>query len=207
MEQNDLFPEEKGKQNNTKTKKAKTDLTPQQDLFAFYVAYTFNYAESYRKAYKVSLDTKPNTIYTSVNQLKKNPKITLRIKYYRRTVFAQKVLEAEDVLKNLSEIALKYRSDDKYLISSLRALEKMGEYHGLFKNKDTADLSGVVVNLNTSFITKESAGVADGLAVQADARNERVKQQTGEDSRLRRTPITGKEVQQVSEDIKGEKDE
>lgn len=137
--------------NNTK----KDGLTEQQDLFCFWAACLFNFAEAYRRAYNVEKSTKPNTIYQAVNDLKKNPKITLRVKYYRRVVLSKNILTAQEILQNLTEIALKYRVDDKHLPQSLRALENLGEYRGVLKNKNDCGLNfaDATINFNTNFDT------------------------------------------------------
>ncbi|MGB2579524.1 hypothetical protein AAIR98_001443 [Elusimicrobium simillimum] len=138
-------------------------LTIKRDNFCIEYATHGNAAEAYRKAFDTN--AKPSTIYSEVNELLKDPTITLRVKQLRALGISKSVLEANEVLENLSEVArIPIYDGDGDLICTkqqrviIKANELMGKHYGILGADNAFEIPENAV-LNVRFV--------DGKAPQA----------------------------------------
>lgn len=89
------------------------DLTPKQEAFCRQYMETSNGSESYRRAYAVSPDTKPGTIYTEASKLLANPKIAQRLLELKTSLQKRYEISAGRAAEELGKIA--YANMDDYV--------------------------------------------------------------------------------------------
>jgi phage terminase small subunit len=89
------------------------DLTPKQEAFCRQYMETGNASEAYRRAYAVSPDAKPGTIYGEASKLLANPKISHRLEELRAAVQRRYEVSIERATGELAKIA--YANMDDYV--------------------------------------------------------------------------------------------
>lgn len=88
-----------------------TDLTIKQEAFARHYIETGNASESYRRAYDVSKDAKPNTVEKRACELLKNGKVAGRIAILRKEIAKRHDVTIDRVVRELALLGFSNMSD------------------------------------------------------------------------------------------------
>lgn len=122
-------------------------LTEQQKKFCEYYMRSKSGGDSYKKAFDPdgTKGIKMNSCYTNANRLLKKEKIQNYLTILRNEIKKKNVMEAEDIIAELVEIATNVgeKTSDK-----LRALELLGRSMALFQDKVQMDSNSTIeINL------------------------------------------------------------
>ncbi len=78
-------------------------LTPKQEAFAFAYVETGNASEAYRRAYDVSPDTKPETIWNDAYKTRSKPDVAARIEEIRNEMSGEGMITLQTITQDLKD--------------------------------------------------------------------------------------------------------
>lgn len=130
------------------------DLTAKQESFALNYVQTGNASEAYRRAYDVSPDTKPETIWSEASRVLADPRVSARVKELQEEARAVCMVSIGTLTRELELARALAMDDPKGAGSAVSAIMGKAKLHKLL-DEDKADNSVAV----TVVISSQDAAI------------------------------------------------
>lgn len=110
------------------------NLTPKQEAFAFAYVETGNASEAYRRAYDVSPDCKPETVWNDAYKLRCNPEVAARVKALQDELNSEGMVTLQSVTQDLKH-AHRISEELNQPHNMIKATTEIAKLHGLTADK------------------------------------------------------------------------